>query len=290
MKILIIPDIHQTPETVDAIEKNIDKVDKVVLLGDIVDNWEADEWWDVKERNPLTIINRVGQLKRKYLDKIIWLLGNHDLSYLASSRTNQSVSGHQWRHSVAIGDCLRNYVNDIDVAVQLDKWVFSHAGFSTIWKKACSEYNPEIDEAKLIDEVNRSFHEEMLSGISLVPLHFRGLCGSGDDPEEGPLWIRPNSLTLYTAYKKQVVGHTECGPKEITIYKDDKVKNKILIIDNQDHSCASILDTKTDKVTCLSKQKFTKLDIKYDDIVKGRKVYKNKLKELKNFYKKVYGN
>ena len=59
MIIGIIPDIHQTTHFIKMVEKNINHLDKLVFLGDYVDNWLENLWWNTPEHNPINIINKV---------------------------------------------------------------------------------------------------------------------------------------------------------------------------------------------------------------------------------------
>ena len=59
MLIGIIPDVHQTTHFIKFVEDNINHLDKLVFLGDYVDNWLENLWWQIPEHNPVNIINKV---------------------------------------------------------------------------------------------------------------------------------------------------------------------------------------------------------------------------------------
>ena len=72
MKIIVVPDLHGK-----TVWKQIEPLnyDKIVYIGDYLDSWTATN--QEIENNLLDII----ELKKKYPDKVILLLGNHELSY-----------------------------------------------------------------------------------------------------------------------------------------------------------------------------------------------------------------
>lgn len=282
MKVLIIPDVHQTTNGLRVIEEQINNIDKVVILGDMVDNWDAVKWWDTEKHNPIVILDKYAELVKKYPNKIHWLIGNHDLSYLANHRMDQSVSGHQWDHSVEIGDALRKYTDLMDIAIKLDGWVFSHAGFSDIWFKEMRDIYPVLTKSNLIEEANNSFHQQIKTTFGHLNFNHRSFNPSGDSPEEGPLWIRPNPLLAFATFKKQVVGHTECGPYYMEVKENDKLKEAIYVLDNAGHDCEAILDTKTNKIEMLKGSLHTQ-KLTWDEVKSLRKEY-NKMAREKQKY------
>lgn len=289
MKVLIIPDIHQIRVGIDYAREHIDEVDKVVFLGDIVDNWESEKWYDTTTYNPINVINALGQLKRVFPKKIHWLLGNHDLSYLASSRHDQQVSGHQWTHHEAISMALRNYIRDIEVAVKLDGWVFSHAGFTDTWFKTKKLYLPELTKSNLILECNRSLLNEVENGNqSELNFHHCSMSGSGNDPSEGPLWVRPDPLFLFPLYKKQVVGHTECGPLQVLAKNNDEIKTQIYLLDSKAHECFTILDTKTGEIILPEDKTLETKEFTWDEVKKMKKEYRDEERKRIAFYKRFF--
>ena len=68
MLIGIIPDVHQTTLFIKMVENNINRLDKLVFLGDYVDNWLEKIWWHDPEHNPVNTINKVVSYKQNYPD------------------------------------------------------------------------------------------------------------------------------------------------------------------------------------------------------------------------------
>lgn len=90
-------------------------------------------------------------------------------------------------------------------------------------KKACCNrlVGKEIDLNTIDKDINTLFK------VDLNPFDFiYGKSGScyGDDPENGPLWIRPNSLYVDAIEKiDQIVGHTQ--PRNPIIIKSQQNTN-----------------------------------------------------------------
>lgn len=120
-KVCVIPDIHGSHEWEKA--KDI-KADYYVFLGDIVDSWEN------KHPDQVQNVLNFADWVREDPTHRIWLLGNHDWSYLSQSRDGSNCSGHQWEHAPEIRAALLANKDLIRLAFELDGWVFSHAGFS----------------------------------------------------------------------------------------------------------------------------------------------------------------
>ena len=120
-KVCIIPDIHGSHEW----EKARDiKTDYYIFLGDITDAWEN------KYPDQIENIQNFAAWIREDPVHRIWLLGNHDYSYLSQSRNGSNCSGHQWEHASEIRAVLLANKDLIRLAFELDGWIFSHAGFS----------------------------------------------------------------------------------------------------------------------------------------------------------------
>lgn len=205
MLIGIIPDIHQTTYFNKMVEDNIDHLDKLVFLGDYVDNWEAKKWWNIPSHNPINIVNKVISYKKKYPNKIDLLLGNHCLSYLSKNPHSKNVSGHQLEHDEEIAQVFLDNINLFKIAVEYDGWVISHAGFSKTWvynqiNRGWNGQNETIIEWCNRMIVERNFHYFDWTGT---------ISPNGDEITQTPTWIRPFSLEKDPCFRKQIVGHSE---------------------------------------------------------------------------------
>ena len=59
MLIGLIPDVHQSTHFIKMVKENIDHLDKLVFLGDYVDNWQSSILWYIPENNPINIISKI---------------------------------------------------------------------------------------------------------------------------------------------------------------------------------------------------------------------------------------
>jgi hypothetical protein len=221
MKIAILTDIHGTTYWRYA-QKIIDDYDKVIFLGDYFDNWIPK--WPEQMDNACNII----AFKKQYPEKIDLCWANHDTSYYL----NENCSGYQEEHAKDIKFFFNRHKDLLNVVYIYDNWIFSHAGISAKWMSCSGIKTPE--------EINALFKER--------PNFFKwvGPNGYGDNPNEGPLWIRPPSL-MKNAVKNynQAVGHSEFhdGPK--LVIKDEQ---KFVFTDTGEHNHFTYIDIKTDEV------------------------------------------
>lgn len=71
---LIIPDCHGRNFWKKAVEENIDKVDKVIFLGDYLDPYP---WEGITRKEAISNFQEVIEFKRGSPEKVTLLLGNH---------------------------------------------------------------------------------------------------------------------------------------------------------------------------------------------------------------------
>jgi predicted MPP superfamily phosphohydrolase len=222
MKIICVPDIHQSNHWRKLLKIDLNTIDKIVFLGDYFDNWENE--WPHQGENFENII----QFKKDVPDKIDVLFGNHDTSYLLDER----CSGYQHYKAKAIKEMIENSMELMQVISVYDNYIFSHAGVSCEWMRCAG--------IKDINKINKLFKER--------PDFFRwvGPDNYGDNINEGPLWIRPESLSR-TSVKgcNQIVGHTEVS---LLRYNQSPYSGmKVLCIDSRTHENIILLDTETGK-------------------------------------------
>jgi predicted MPP superfamily phosphohydrolase len=215
-----VPDVHQSIHWRKLLNFNLNTVDKIVFLGDYFDCWENE--WPHQGENFENII----LFKKDAPDKIDVLFGNHDTSYLLDER----CSGYQHHKARYIKELIKNSMQFMQIVSVYDKYIFSHAGVSYKWMRCAGVKN--------LDEINPLFKER--------PNFFRwvGPNNYGDNPNEGPLWIRPASLhkTSVKEYN-QIVGHTEV---DLLRYRQSPYSGmNILCIDSGTHENIILLDTET---------------------------------------------
>ena len=275
-KVLVISDMHGSHnwEQAKSIIKE-QKIDYVVGLGDWVDSWE-NRWPDQGEN-----LQKVLNWFKEDTEHRFFCIGNHDFSYITQTVDGPKVSGHQYEKSFIIKSILENNKDILHYCVEIDGWVFSHAGISKTWvndyikpifhtiydtdKKVWDEKEFSI---KLLDDTLREYGTNYSKLNELIDWY--GLwSGSGNEPEQGLLWIRPEALVKNMYYPQQVVGHTEWAVGDPVRLKS-KAGN-LIITDSRKHDLMYILDTEKE------------LDNKFFNVME----YAKRLKKIDNTIDKI---
>lgn len=247
-KVLIISDMHGSHnwEQAKSIVKE-QKIDYVVSLGDWVDSWE-NVWPDQGEN-----LQKAIDWFREDTEHRFFCLGNHDLSYISQTRDGQKVSGHQYEKQLEIQSIFENNKDIFHYCIEIDNWIFSHAGISKTWINnyikpvfhTIYDINDKIwDEKefsiKLLDDTLKEYGTKYSKLNELIDWH--GLySGSGNEKIQGLLWIRPEALLKDMYYSQQIVGHTEWAVGEPIRLKSKT--GKVLVTDSRKHDIMYTLDT-----------------------------------------------
>ena len=248
MKILVIGDIHGRIFWKTAVERYIKKVDKIVFLGDYFDPYQ-DEGIEYEFNDIVANFQEIITLKRENPDKVILLLGNHDLHYISKEFDDGCRSTrYDAMHSVKLGR-LFNENNDLFKLCHYEevggkKVYFTHAGITEYWLKLAG-----IEENdKMADEINRlSESDDGIAKLCVVGVErtwFGAKTGScvWCDIQE---FIRNKGLSEGTY---QIFGHTRLKKGASIILKD------FACIDSQ---CGFILNDKC-KLRRISNEKVKK--------------------------------
>ncbi|MCL2440525.1 MAG: metallophosphoesterase [Treponema sp.] len=220
MKIAVVSDIHQSAHWRKLINHAAD-FDKIIFLGDEFDCWTNK--WPLQMDNAENIIT----FKKSYPGKIDLCWSNHAISYFLDER----CSGYQSNHAAGIEEFYKKNKEFYNVIYIYDKWIFSHGGVSAKWMKSCG-----INE---LNEINQLFKDK--------PNFFKwvGPDGYGNNPKEGPLWIRTEALiNNYVQGYNQIAGHTENLQPRIV----KKYKQIFVFCDTPGHNYLTVIDTKTNDV------------------------------------------
>ncbi len=193
--IIIIGDIHGRTIWKDIVVRH--PKDEIIFVGDYFDSKE-----DFSATAQIFNFNEILHFKKANQQRVTLLFGNHDFHYLPAA--NERYSGYQYFFAADIYAALKLALDEqlLKVCCQKGQFLMSHAGLTKTWCK-----NNKIPMRKPEDAVNRLLYEH--------PAAFR-FCGgklndpTGDEPEQGPLWVRPNSLyTDNLPGFTQIVGHTQ---------------------------------------------------------------------------------
>ena len=126
-KILIIPDVHGRKFWHKA-EEIIDKVDKVVFLGDYLDPYPHE---GILVDEAIQEFKQILEFKEKYNDKVVLLTGNHDWHYILKEFSDCSRRSYQ--HLDDFHELFTNNINKFKLIHLEDNYLFSHAGVYKTW-------------------------------------------------------------------------------------------------------------------------------------------------------------
>ncbi len=158
MKILIIGDIHSRRFWKKPLEENIDTVDKVIFLGDYCDPYQ-DEGVEYKWDDTISNFNEILEVKKKYNDKIVLLLGNHDCHYVSRyfddlARSTRFDKLHCETLRKLFNDNLKLFSICHIVENNGKKVIFTHAGITKFWLDLCKIENDDNLETELNNLIN----------------------------------------------------------------------------------------------------------------------------------------
>jgi 3',5'-cyclic AMP phosphodiesterase CpdA len=197
MKHIAIGDIHGRDNWQ---EINIGNYDKVIFIGDYVDSHT------LSDNAILENFKKIVSLKKQHPEKVVLLLGNHDIQYL-------HFPAHQcsgFRESMQRGlTCLYNKDRNLfQMAYQHGKHIFTHAGITNSWYDEFLRL-PILDEirgendtiADVINKVETTTQRYLLYATSI----YRGGYSNGSF-----LWAdyKETSVDMLQDFH-QVVGHTQ---------------------------------------------------------------------------------
>lgn len=219
-KVLIIPDIHQNLKFANiCLDNYANQVDFVVFLGDYFDCFE-----EIDNINYFSVKKTCEWLNKKlieFLNKAIFLTGNHDISYLASYVPNSysidkmgaeyySCSG--WTKSKA-RDFNKyidpEFVKNLELCCWSNGFVLSHAGFHY------NHFQPYLSEIQNVEKIYSKW-EESKQTFKHEAFHWikeAGTCRGGYHNVGSPVWLDWNMEFVDIPELPQVVGHTCCFDK-----------------------------------------------------------------------------
>jgi hypothetical protein len=220
MKTIVIPDVHQRINNVKWILENEKDYDEVVWLGDYFDSFfEPPKVAGFEETCEFL---RYMVLDHPYKDKFVFLVGNHDLSYIhenkdfSSNRISKTVKYYCSGFTASKAKKFRHqffdrglkdefFTENFKMVHRTQGFTLSHAGLS----EKHIPYGLTIDDVidKIIPVVWKNFrdftrpHNYLISGA--------GFCRGGDSNVGGVTWLDwNNEFKASEAIGKQIVGHT----------------------------------------------------------------------------------
>jgi hypothetical protein len=212
--------------------KNFDPeyYEKIIFVGDYVDSF------DVPNSLMSDNLENIIKLKTQFPDKVILLIGNHDIQYMHLNRMDLRCSGFRPEaapifHQIFESNrdlfqlCYHQNINGVD-------YVWSHAGLTESWFYRSANF--ELPAADKIDDLNFLLHSNAgVSTLSEVPFSRGGY----DRP--GPLWADKRDLMRSPLFGiTQIVGHTQLNIEDrpFEIVSTGVNNDKLIFIDNASES------------------------------------------------------
>jgi 3',5'-cyclic AMP phosphodiesterase CpdA len=225
MKHLIIGDLHGRDCWQDI---DMKKYDKVVFLGDYVDSFTLPD--DAIYDN----LNNLIELKMRYWNRLILLLGNHDVQYRYFPR--YQIKGFRPSMQQRLTGLFYRYWGCFQMAYQCGEHIFTHAGITNAWyddflrSPVLSRIDPgKLDVAGIINTV-----AAMVNPMDRYLLYAEGIYRGvpGDMGNGSPIWAdrKETMFDMLLGYH-QVVGHT-CVPEPDTVRFTDRSVTYIDVLDH----------------------------------------------------------
>lgn len=193
MKCLIVPDVHGRVFWKNA--KNvITDVDKVIFLGDYLDPYNSE---GITFEDAVIEFKDILAFKEDYPDKVVLLLGNHDVHYLISDFINSSRL-NVWRR-MEMHEIFVNNIDKFQLVYKYGKYLFSHAGVYKDWLDSNNLMIEDLFDCKtFLDK-----HWKTLQDVSYVRGGWNnvGSCVWADIQESLKYHLAPDFI--------HIVGHTQ---------------------------------------------------------------------------------
>lgn len=211
MKTVIIGDVHGRNQWKQIVDQEHD-ADMFIFLGDYFDSF------DISGVDQLNNFLDIAMFKDRGDKQVVMLIGNHDVHYFPNVE-DSGTSGYQPTMAPTFKYAIDQHKRKMQMAFKLGEFVFSHAGISSEWM---DDHFVDWNVDNMVDLINERF-EYKPNDLNYRSFKYydyeseneRAILsrGYGDEPYQGPMWIRPKSLmqvnkdTLRNQII-QVVGHT----------------------------------------------------------------------------------
>ena len=214
-KICVVGDLHTKYHILEKVKKISKNYDKVIFLGDYVDDWNT-----VSEAS-YNLLDSLISFKKENPDKVVLLLGNHDLSEWFGRPF--ACSGYNMNTSTLVAPLYREHEHLFNIAYAPNSHIIaSHAGFTTLWTE--TTLNKKYRSAtSLAADINRAFHNRFnyesphQQKYESIFYHLADVgYARGGMREPSPLWADTTELIADWLPFLQIVGHTP--HRTITFY------------------------------------------------------------------------
>ena len=251
---LVIPDVHGRKFWKDAVSQYENNVDKIIFLGDYLDPY-LDE--GITRKDAINNFEEIIDYKVNNKDKVVLLLGNHDLPYV--SKEFHTRSRYDSSNAYHIAADFKTHRSLFKLAheetVGNKKYLFSHAGLLNSWV----ERNKKIIGEPTINSLNHLL--EMPEGIRTLTDISSYRTWFGDD-SGSIVWsdvrekinlddsieynIIPNADSIVEGYDYQIFGHTQQVEHPIITDKWSCLDCRKAFILDEDGTLMQVTDEKTE--------------------------------------------
>jgi len=216
MRFITVGDLHIKYKALEEAEKQIPNCDKMIFLGDYLDEYK-DKDGKPSNNTMFHFLKDVIQLKKDYPEKVILLLGNHDLQYWFYGTSTQSYTMCTGYRGNNIAWKIKNLIlsepgvmNLFQPIFQYKNYLWSHAGFT-------NTYFEKYIQPKLIKGVTFQDNIQRLFNIQDLDLFNVSVMRGGfyQRYESGFFWTDKTEL-IYDGLSifNQIVGHSKVNDIE----------------------------------------------------------------------------
>lgn len=184
--------------------------DKIIFIGDYVDSFTVDNV------TMLHNLNEIVHFRKTVGDRVILLLGNHDVQYILN---NLGCSGYRPEMRPDLYKLFADNESLFSMAYQVeasngDSYLWTHAGVTSGWLSQLKDemFNEHFRFFEIVEDRKPQTIADMLNlawELNMQVLHSVDGDSGGWSKWAGPLWVRPRKLnSKYLDKISQIVGHT----------------------------------------------------------------------------------
>lgn len=213
MNILVLPDIHGRDFWKKPCE-NIKEYDKIIFLGDYLDPYDFEH---ITVPTAISNFEEILKFANENKDKVVLLLGNHDMPYYSDTYKNFSI----WhcRHSSKYHNSIKKLFEEnkelFKIAHTEDDILFTHAGCTAGWIKTVFTKDYKVTN---LDDLVFSLNNLLNTKEGLRFLYMVSRDRGGREPwgsciwadREETWWDWQSSMDVHHSIHdyKQVFGHS----------------------------------------------------------------------------------
>lgn len=201
--VVVVGDLHCKYHIFEAVKKLVDNYDRIIFMGDYVDDWNT------PPEASYNLLMGLKELYKEHPSKVVYLLGNHEISEWYGN--NFKCSG--WNHITHqyVEDFMFKFSSIFRLAYAEQGFLFTHAGLTGSWIDKYLEAEDLTSVDTIAKKLNWAFKNRgddyearnIFMGLSDVGM------GRGGYGTPSPIWADINELLEDTPTElNQIVGHT----------------------------------------------------------------------------------